>query len=769
MTDTGACSRLSYTFPVERLKRGHSFGNAQVYLTLDRNSDVIHEPQTTRLGMRDAWDQRYYLAEWKVELSGANGEAFQPVATTFAPDCQVTLLRAGKLTAEKKFILPFENNLLRSAHLLFTGSAALDGSTLRSRMLLPPGTTVAEAQPGGHRHVAIRYANGVAGLIWGSGGLRSLASRPAGEDRVECVAEFDCPPGKEAGLSFAYAHQGAPPAGAVYEAFAADAGSAASHLRRVKVIAVETALAIQAHLDTCRLWTPDPFITDGVNWAKINQLKDWQEYRRGPGFSNSPPSDVLVGRDTFWFLVGTNYYAQAWSRRLLEFWFRDGVEPNGKFIEYMLASSEPLFRDDYGLNVNDNTPLLIVAVHHYYSISGDRGFLDSVYAALIRSANYLLAQRNDDGLVWCRSRDVFVRGLCGWRNCTGNYELSGAVTEINAECQAAFALTAELAGVVGDRGTAGRFRTAAAALHTAINRHLRSDTKQNPFYLLTIDPDGKRRDDVTGDLLFPALFGIAPRPMARLIVEKLFGPGFWRGASGQAGGICTISPGQKGFEPRADPATYGLQGGVWPNLALWAARAAPALGRPDLLVTALRSTRLLADRSDFDRCNVTPGEFPEYFNADDLVQRGHPRSTFIHGSYLWAAWEGLLGLTPHARGLEVNPVLPPGWGWVALSRMPYRGAPLTLLAVGAGRTLYSTVRVKTKWKQVIVSAARQEEFRLESDAPVFWLVAGNEAIVAADAPARVRLLERATGIVAAELDISAGSVVRKKMSRKARP
>ena len=754
--------RLSYTFPVERLKRGHSFGNAQVYVTLDRNSDVISEPGTARLGLRDARDQQYYLLGWQVELVGAEGGAYLPVETTLAPDGQTTTLRQGKVTVAKRFILPFENNHLRSAHYLFTAATPLAATMVRTHLMLPPGAKVSEAEQGGHRYLAIHYANHVTGVLWGSGSVLSFAFQPAAEGRTECIAEFAWAGGRECGLSFAYAPGGSAPVGAVDEVFTADAGSPASHLRRLHVIADETAHAIQGHLDTCRLWTPDAFLNGGVHWAKINQLKDWQEYRRGPGFSNCPPSDVLVGRDTFWFLAGTDYYAQGWSRRLLDFWFREGMEPNGKSIEYLLASSEPLFRDDYGLNINDNTPLLLIAAHHYYALSGDRGFLDSVYSALLRSANYILAQRNDAGLVWCRSRDMFVRGLCGWRNCTGNYQLSGAVTEINGECYRALLLTAELAEATGDRRNAVRLRAAADDLHGAINRHLRSTSAHNPFYLLMINPDGRRVDDLTGDLLFPALFGVAPRATARAILEKLFSPPFWLGAPAGPGGMRTITPEQKGYVAKADPATYGLQGGVWPNLALWAARAAADVGLPDLIVQALHSTRRLADRPDFDRCNVTPGEFPEYFNGDDLLQRGHPRSTFIHGSYLWTAYEGLLGLTPHAEGLEVNPTLPTGWGWAAISRLPYRGAPLSLLAVRAGKTLYTTTRVTTKWKQVVVSAERQEAYRLESDAPVFWLVAGREVLAAADTAGKARLIERASGQVVAEFSIPAGELVRTK-------
>ena len=710
---------LTYSFPAARLKRGHSFGNSAVYLTLDGNSDVLGEAGSMRQGMRDAYSQNYYLFGWQVGLA-AGENRFEPVETTFSPFGQATSLRLGKMTGHKRFVLPYENNLLTAAHFVLergtgfqpvsVGTPGLEARAtfkalvVTSRSVLPPGTGVAEAEQDGHRHLAITYPDGTAGVIWASGPLAAFAATTATDGKVELAARFSWDRGRQYGVSFAYGTRGIHvPLAAVQEACAPDAGSPAAHLRRLRVIEEETTAAIRGRLETCRLRTPDAFINDGLDWAKANQLKDYQEYRGGAGFSNNPPSDVLVGRDTFWFLAGASYHAPAWARRLLDFWLRAGVEPNGKFVEYLHASSEPLFRDDYGLNINDNTPLLLIAAHQYYSLTADRGFLAGAYPALLRSADYILAQRNPEGLVWCRSRDHFVRGLCGWRNCTRNYQLSGAVTEINAECRRALAVTAELAQAAGDRPNAARLEAAAQALQAAIELHLRSDTPHNPFYLLNIDPDGRRVDAMTGDLLFPALFGAASRRTSRAILDELFGERFWQGSPTGAGGIRTVSAAQAGYQPKADPDTYGLQGGVWPNLALWAARAAADAGRPDLVVRALRATRRLADREDFDRVNVTPGEFPEYYNGDDLVQRGAPRSTFIHGSYLWAAWEGLLGMSPHANGLEVNPVLPKEWGWVAMEAMPYRGGRLSLLAVKASRTIYTTIRIKTKWRQVVVA------------------------------------------------------------------
>ncbi len=101
MTKPSPHSRLSYTFPVERLKRGHSFGNALIYVTLDAVSDVHHEPHSARLGLRDAFDQKYYLFGWKVTLSSADGIAATAVDTTFLPSSQVTNLRLGRTQVAK--------------------------------------------------------------------------------------------------------------------------------------------------------------------------------------------------------------------------------------------------------------------------------------------------------------------------------------------------------------------------------------------------------------------------------------------------------------------------------------------------------------------------------------------------------------------------------------------------------------------------------------------------------------------------------------------
>jgi glycogen debranching enzyme len=776
-------SRLGYTYPVDRLKWGHSLGNRVTYATLTGKTDVVDERGTVRRGLRESTNQQYYLLGWNISLKSTEGNAFLVTDTRFFPVYQESLLKLGDLQASKIFFLPFENNYLRSAHFLFEVPGEPKAPlVIHSQVSLPQNVRVAQAEYKGHKYLELTYPDKTVAAFWGTGDIRTHRVSPLDADskeqeiQLEFDAEWSSSHGNaQSALSFAYSLYGASrgnPLNAFFDIYATDAGTPSSTLGRVKLLLEESTIAMRRYLGTCHLWTPDPVINRGVQWAKVNQLRDQQEYKWGDAFSNNPPSDIVVGRDSVWYLAGSAYYAQLWSRKLLDFWFRYGLEVNGKFTEYLTASGDPIFKDDYGLNINDNTPLFLMAAHQYYSVTGDLGFLYSVYPKLLQSADYILEQRkaglnNRYGLVWSTSTETFVRGLCGWRNAIPNYTLSGAVTEVNAECYRALMTTAELAKAMGDEPNRQRLQSAAGELARAIDKYLRSNSEGNPYYYLTIEPSGKPVDDVTGDLLFPVLYGVSPQGVSQQILTELFSERFWANASNGAGGIRTVSAAQKGYQAKATPQNYGLLGGVWPNLALWVAKAAADQGFPDLCLKGLRGTWLRTERDDPARYNVVPAELPEYFNGDDLVQIGQPRSTFLHGIYIWAAVEGLLGLSPHPDVLQVNPSLPPGWNWIAVSQLPYRGFPLTLFADRQTKTLFTTVRVETSWNQVEVQERLQHEYSFQSEQNAFWMVIssqnGKEILAASDQPVHGRLVEQKTGHVAAELTIPAGGMVRKKL------
>lgn len=774
-------SGLTYTYPAKELWLGESLGNNDCYVTLNGKTDFLPDRGSVRFGLRDSRDQKYYLLALNIGVKTVGNLSFVPTTTTLAPAYQETELRAGQRSVQKTFFVPFENGYLRSAHFLFKADGA-EGSHLviRIQALYPEGVKVGQSAYNGQRYVVARYPDGAVSILWGSESLHSIEVHTSGSGArrgVEAIAEFDWNPTSampQYAVSFAYSLVGGSEnesmlLNALFDTSERGAPNAKAHLFRVHLLLDQSEAAIMRYLDTTRLWTPDPVVNRGYDWAKVNQLRMQEHYRWGQAFSNNPPSDVVVGRDSFWYLSGSSYYAQPWSKKLLHLWYREGLELSGKFVEYMKASSHPIFTDDYGLNINDNTPLLMIAAYRYYSLTGDRGFLDAVYPSLLNSANYIISQRwvgsnNHYGLVWCTSIEKFVRGLCGWRNAIRDYNLSGAVTEVNVECYQALLRIAELAQVMGDKANEDRLHAAALDLKQAIQQHLRAHDPVNHFYCLNINPAGKPVDDMTSDLLFPVLERVADKPTAKAIMDELFGPHFWASSLDGAGGIRTVSSVQPGYQPVASPANYGLLGGVWPNVALWAGKAAASYGMPDLDLRALRGTLLLTEREDPNRYHVVPGEFPEYFNGNDLVQRGMPLSPFVPGIYIWSALEGLAGIAPHPNGLWVNPELPTGWNWLAVSRLPYRGNPVTLLADGKTHTLYATAPVHTSWQQVVVPGFLQARYFFVSTKPVFWMVVpgkkGYDVLAASPTRAEGKLIERNTGRVLLTLSVPEGEVAR---------
>ena len=274
------------------------------------------------------------------------------------------------------------------------------------------------------------------------------------------------------------------------------------------------------------LVTPNPQVNRGVLWAKANMMRTMAKAPTGWCFVNDPTrSNNSVGRDTCWFAYGGDYLNPPFVRESLLAYVHN-QEKSGKIVEYYDIRSGKT--EDYGLNVNDNTPLLILALWHHYNATGDKEFLKAVYPAAAKAARYILSQRNEQGLVWCTSTKTSDWGIVGWRNVIANYRLSGASTEVNSECYAALTTASHMARVLDKHDESAEFVGQAEALKTAINTHLKNP--QNGLYYLNIDVDGFPRTDVTSDLVFPVMFGVADDETSARIVSRLSDKDFWTAA-----------------------------------------------------------------------------------------------------------------------------------------------------------------------------------------------------------------------------------------------
>jgi glycogen debranching enzyme len=434
----------------------------------------------------------------------------------------------------------------------------------------------------------------------------------------------------------------------------------------------ETIAFYQAAMTMAEVLTPDPVINEGALWAKINMLRVMADYPTGPAFTNDPSrSSAVVGRDAFWFVYGGDHLREAFSCALLDA-FTARQESNGKIIEFYNAVTGAT--DDYGLNINDNTPLYILAVNHHWRATGHRACLERHYLAVARAARYILSQRNAQGLVWCTATGEELHGIIGWRNIIPNYRISGAVTEVNAECAAALRAAGHLAANLGHADDARAFTAAAEQLTTAINTHLINP--KNGLYYLNIDVDGTVRTDVTADEVFPVIFRVAPEDVAFRIVSRLNVPDFWTEA-----GLRTVSAAAVDYDPSGN---WGLLGGVWPGVTWWYAFAA-ARYHPGGMVRALRASFAHYARAP-KLHNTVPGQFSEWFDGESLVNRGMRLSPWEAPRFLWAAVEGICGvqLRPEPEPPVIQPLLPMEWKWVALRNLPYHGQHLSYFAARLG-------------------------------------------------------------------------------------
>jgi hypothetical protein len=421
----------------------------------------------------------------------------------------------------------------------------------------------------------------------------------------------------------------------------------------------------------------------GVFWAKANMLRVLKETPTGRGFTNDPGrSNNCVGRDSFWFVHGCDWLDPRFSRALLR-GFADRQEDDGKIVEYYdLRTGETC---DDGLNVNDNTPLFVLAVWHHALAAGDPNFLKEFYGAARRAVEQLLANRDERGLVWCNADGTGARGIVGWRNVIKDYRISGATTELNSEAFAALEKLAELAKMLGRDGDARRYESEARALRAAIEKYLRNP--QNGLYYLNIDVDGRPRSEVTSDLVFPVIFGVADVETSARIIERLRAADFWTDA-----GVRTVPRDAPEYHPTQGS---GLLGGVWAGVTFWYAFAASHL-IPDLMLEALRRTFAHYAR-DPKATNTVPGQFSEWLNGETLVNGGMMLSPWFPPRYLWAAIEGACGLTPTPAGARIDPKLPPDWLWLGARSVPLRGKPISWFVVrqDGRQRLFATRAVET--------------------------------------------------------------------------
>lgn len=427
-----------------------------------------------------------------------------------------------------------------------------------------------------------------------------------------------------------------------------------------------------------RILTPSPVINRGVVWAKANMLRIVKEYPLGWGSTNSPPSDILVSRDTSWFVHGYDYFWPEFSRNALEV-FNDHVDENGQMIEYVRGVSG--FKTAYELNINDDTPLHLVAMLHHYNATLDNAWVLENIDLIKRIADFMLTQRDENGLLFSKAQGQELYGISSWRNIIPNYVLDGAVTEINAEGVFAFEAAAMLCAVAEDRDGFAKYNDAGVKLREAMMRYLfNADTGA---FVLNYDQHQNYQDNFTADEIFPVLFNVADPEQRKAILRRLSETDFVTPV-----GLRTISTADSWYFPSYG---YGLLGGVWPDLTLW---FVVALARNGDIPGAIHFLEAIYSTMEAgSERNTVPGEFGEWFDGGSLTNRGMYLSPWTGAKYLWAVCEtvgGIDGYRTTGRP-HIAPLVPANWRWVAAARLRWGGQRCTYVVDLEHKRIYSNV------------------------------------------------------------------------------
>ena len=413
-------------------------------------------------------------------------------------------------------------------------------------------------------------------------------------------------------------------------------------------------------LRDARFMCPSPAISRGVVWARANMLRIIKKYPNGWGSTNSPPSDILVSRDTSWFVHGFDYFLPEFSRDAIEV-FNNFANESGEMIEYVRGVSG--FKTAYDLNINDDTPLHLIAMLHHYNATLDDQWVRQRFPLICKIADYMLSQRDKNGLIFCRAGGVDMFGISSWRNIIPYYTLDGAVTEINAEGVFALEAAAMLSAVVGDNERWSKYSREAQALRQAMMQYLFND--DTGAFVLNYDQQQNYQDNFTADEIFPVLFYVGDAGQRRAILGRLCEADFETPV-----GIRTISTADAWYFPSHG---FGLLGGVWPDLTLWFAVALAHNGSPD---AAVRWLEAIYDTMEAGAVrNTVPGEFCEWFDGGSLTNRGMYLSPWTSAKYLWAVAETIGGLNGYRTSGRPHlvPLRTKNWKWSAAARVQWGG------------------------------------------------------------------------------------------------
>lgn len=422
------------------------------------------------------------------------------------------------------------------------------------------------------------------------------------------------------------------------------------------------------------------------NLLRINTVRYDPGHYNGSGLLVDPPGT---------FIRAGGGYEQPWTRdasvnswnaaSLLEpdvarntLWSVVQREPDGKLI----VQQDNQWWDQV---------VWVVAAWNHYAVTGDRAFLAHAYEAARETLARARTRHFGEALDLFAGPGFFNDGIAAYpappatpTEDRGSFVLDYPGTDelmvLSTNCLhvKAYRSGASMARELGEDTTAAAFTAIADTLALKINRYFWNAGKRTYGYLRidgNTEPPTLNLDDHQEGvgLAFALLFDIADSARARAVLEN---------AHVEPRGIVDVYPSFPRFGDR--PGRHNVT--VWPMVEGFWALAAAHRGDEGAFAREASNLAQLAASS--------AGHFYEIYDARTGVPEGgwqagrhwdsEPDQTWSATAYLAMIYRGLFGMSFTPAGIELRPLLPAGWGDVALSGLRYRGMRLDLRLHGRG-------------------------------------------------------------------------------------
>lgn len=416
-----------------------------------------------------------------------------------------------------------------------------------------------------------------------------------------------------------------------------------------------------AHFFDTRLTseTPDPEFDRALRWATVaidqGRVRFHDETGLVAGYyvsadSARPGYAWFFGRDALWTSYAVNSYGDfELTRQALEFLIRR-QRADGKIMhEYSQTADLVDWKSTpYFYAAADSSPLFVMAMDDYVSVSGDLPFLRRHWEAVKRAYAFTRAHDSDgDGIYENTEGSGWVES---WPQGMPHQEIYLAALDQ----QSADAMS-RLAALLNDEPVAAAARKKAIEIRAKLESTYYASAEK--FYAFSRNADGSLDRTAT---IFPAVAWWSGRlalPHADAMLARWASPEF----STDWG---TRDIGDR--VPFYDPISYH-QGSVWPLFTGWVSLAEYRAGRPLSGYAHLMQNANLTWSHDLGA--VTELLSGEFFQP---LGRSSSHQVWSSAMVLTPALRGLFGLDWNApnRVLRVAPNLPAAWDRARLHNVP---------------------------------------------------------------------------------------------------